>query len=128
VLSGAAGEFFAPGGQRDVDESFLVMMNAGDEDLAFHIPRLAAPMSWEALVDTSQPTGFAATPGPYAPDEIYCLNAKCFALFINRAPRNGMVATALETQAEAAPPVSETLDPNPAQSLDHAEDDNAPAV
>src|SRR5947208_4358825 len=43
VLSGAAGEFFTPGGQRDIDESFLVMMNAYYEDLDFHIPLLAAP-------------------------------------------------------------------------------------
>ena len=33
VLSGAAGEFFTPGGQRDIDESFLVMMNAYHEEL-----------------------------------------------------------------------------------------------
>ena len=28
VLGGAAGEFYTPGGQRDIDESFLVMLNA----------------------------------------------------------------------------------------------------
>ena len=38
VLSGAAGEFFTPGGQRDIDESFLVMMNAYYGDLDFCIP------------------------------------------------------------------------------------------
>ncbi len=57
VLSGAAGEFFTPGGQRDIDESFLVMMNAYYGDLDFRIPELAAPMSWEPLVDTSRTTG-----------------------------------------------------------------------
>ncbi len=60
VLSGAAGEFFTPGGQRDIDESFLVMMNAYYGDLDFRIPDLASPMSWEPLVDTSQPTGRVA--------------------------------------------------------------------
>jgi glycogen operon protein len=87
VLSGAAGEFFTPGGQRDIDESFLVMMNAYYEDLDFHIPSLTAPMSWEPLVDTSQPTGHVAGGTLCAPGEVYRLQAQSFALFINRAPR-----------------------------------------
>ena len=41
VLCGAAGEFYTPGGQRDIDESFLVMMNAYHGDLDFHFPRSA---------------------------------------------------------------------------------------
>jgi glycogen operon protein len=87
VLSGAAGEFFTPGGQRDIDESFLVMMNAYHEDIDFHIPLLAAPLSWEPLVDTSQPTGRLADGTLYASGEVYRLQAHSFALFINRAPR-----------------------------------------
>ena len=87
VLSGAAGEFFTPGGQRDIDESFLVMMNAYYQDLDFHIPSLAAPMSWEPLLDTSQPTGYVAGGTLYAPGEVYRLQAHSFALLINRAPR-----------------------------------------
>jgi glycogen operon protein len=87
VLSGAAGEFFTPGGQRDIDESFFVIMNAYHEDLDFHFPSLAAPMSWEPLVDTSQPTGLVAEGRRYAPGEIYRLQARSFALFIDRAPR-----------------------------------------
>jgi glycogen operon protein len=100
VLSGAAGEFFTPGGQRDIDESFLVMMNAYHEDLDFHIPLLAAPMSWEPLVDTSQPSGLVAEGRLYAPGEIYRLQAHSFALFINRAPRPELRArNALTTSA-----------------------------
>src|SRR5437763_1731119 len=48
VLSGAAGEFFTPGGQRDIDESFLILMNAYYGDLDFSIPKLAAPFEWRA--------------------------------------------------------------------------------
>ncbi|HZT88821.1 MAG TPA: glycogen debranching protein GlgX [Stellaceae bacterium] len=91
VLSGAAGEFYTPGGQRDIDESFLVMMNAGDDDLPFRIPNLATPMSWEALVDTSQSTGLPSAPAIYSPGDIFDLKAKSFVLCINRAPRNGGV-------------------------------------
>jgi isoamylase len=87
VLSGAAGEFFTPGGQRDIDESFFVIMNAYHEDLDFHFPSLAAPMSWEPLVDTSQPTGLVADGRRFASGEIYRLQARSFALFIDRAPR-----------------------------------------
>jgi isoamylase len=87
VLSGAAGEFYTPGGQRDIDESFLVMMNAYYENLDFRVPLLAAPMSWETLVDTAQPTGRVADGRLYAPGEVYRLRAQSFALFINRAPR-----------------------------------------
>ncbi len=90
VLSGAAGEFFTPGGQRDIDESFLVMMNAYYKDLDFHIPSLAAPMSWEPLLDTLQPTGRVTGGTLYAPGEVYRLQAHSFALFINRAPRQEM--------------------------------------
>jgi glycogen operon protein len=115
VLSGAAGEFFTPGGQRDIDESFLVMMNAYYEDLDFHIPILAASMSWEPLVDTSQPTGFAPDGRLFAPGEVYRLQAHSFALFINRAPRpeslrrkglalGGVPLDAIEPEEDDAPP------------------------
>ena len=41
VLGGAAGEFYTTGGQRDIDASFLVMMNAYHGDLDFLFPELA---------------------------------------------------------------------------------------
>jgi hypothetical protein len=44
-------------------------------------------MSWEQLVDTSQPTGLVANGRLYAPGEIYRLQARSFALFIDRSPR-----------------------------------------
>jgi len=91
VLGGAAGEFFTPGGQRDIDESFLVMMNAYYGDLDFHFPRLPTPLVWEALVDTAEPTGLARTGAGqggrlWMPGESYPLRGHSFALFVNRAP------------------------------------------
>jgi hypothetical protein len=44
-------------------------------------------MSWEALVDTAQPTGCVADGTLYALGDVYRLQAHSFALFINRAPR-----------------------------------------
>jgi isoamylase len=86
VLSGAAGEFFTPGGQRDIDESFLVMMNAYHGDLDFVLPHLAAPLSWQPLVDTAEPSGLVGDGRIYNPGEKYRLRGRSFALFINRAP------------------------------------------
>jgi glycogen operon protein len=87
VLSGAAGEFFTPGGQRDIDESFLVMMNAYYGDLDFVLPHLAAPLSWQPLVDTAEGGGLVNGGKIYHPGEKYRLRGRSFALFINREPR-----------------------------------------
>jgi len=86
VLGGAAGEFYTKGGQRDIDESFLVMLNAYYDDLPFHFPHLPTPLLWEALVDTAEPTGRAQGGRLWHAGESYRLRAHSFALFINRAP------------------------------------------
>jgi isoamylase len=86
VLGGAAGEFYTPGGQRDIDESFLVMLNAWHQDIEFRIPELPASMAWEQLVDTSTDSGFGTDGRLFSPGEVFPLKARSFALFINRAP------------------------------------------
>ena len=96
VLSGAAGEFYTAGGQRDIDESFLVMMNAYHSDLDFRVPQLAALMSWEPLVDTAEPTGLVGNGKLYMPGEVYPLRAHSFVLFINRSPRPEPLPAAAE--------------------------------
>jgi glycogen operon protein len=85
VLGGAAGEFFTPGGQRDIDASFLVMMNAYHGDLDFHFPHLPVQMAWEALVDTAEPSGLVTSGVLWQPGRAYRLQARSFALFIDRA-------------------------------------------
>ena len=109
VLGGAAGEFFTPGGQRDIDDSFLVMMNAYYGDLDFRIPQLATPMSWEPLVDTSRPSGRVEDRRTYAPGDVYHLQAHSFALFINRARRTE-IATAAPVVADE--PEAEIVEPS----------------
>ncbi len=134
VLSGAAGEFFTPGGQRDIDESFLVMMNAYYGDLDFHIPRLAAPMAWEALVDTARPTGRVEDGRTFALGDVYHLQAHSFALFINRARRAEAVEAGPvkdEVKAEAGEPVEERGGEHrgfyfSAAAADLGEDDESP--
>ena len=86
VLGGAAGEFYTPGGQRDIDASFLVMLNAWHEELPFRVPELPVTMAWEPLVDTSLPTGCGADGRTFFAGEVFPLKARSFALFINVAP------------------------------------------
>jgi isoamylase len=86
LLSGAAGDFLTLGGQRDIDESFLIMLNGGHRDLDFRIPELPIIMAWEQLVDTSSATGLATDARLLSPGEVFPLKARSFALFINRAP------------------------------------------
>ena len=87
VLCGAAGEFYTPGGQRDIDESFLVMMSAYYDDLAVPFPAICRSRSsgrrW------SIPPSRAGSPPDgrlWRAGESYRLRAHSFALFINRAP------------------------------------------
>jgi isoamylase len=99
VLGGAAGEFFTRGGQRDIDESFLVMMNAYYGDLDFRFPRLSIPLVWEALVDTAEPTSMATDGRLWMPGQSYRLRGHSFALFINRPPEPGPLPGTEETIA-----------------------------
>ena len=101
VLGGAAGAFYTPGGQRDIDESFLVMLNAWHQDLDFRIPELPVTMAWELLVDTSTETGIAVAGRLFSPGEVFPLKARSFALFINRAPEKPAPAPTGELHREA---------------------------
>jgi isoamylase len=115
VLCGAAGEFFTRGGQRDVDESFLVMTNAYYGDLDFHFPALSTPLLWEAVVDTAEPTGLAKDGRLWQPGEVYKLRGHSFALFINRAPEDAPITAAPEVVTEfdcAGPKVGDHAPPS----------------
>jgi glycogen operon protein len=92
VLGGAAGEFYTTGGERDIDASFLVMINAYHGDIDFRFPRLTASLAWRALVDTAEPSGLVTDPKRYVAGHSYRLRARSFALFIEGAgagDRNG---------------------------------------
>jgi glycogen operon protein len=116
VLGGAAGEFYTPGGQRDIDESFLVMLNAWHEDLDFRIPHLPVTMAWELLVDTSRPSGLGQDGRLFSAGELFSLKARSFALFINRAPEKRSPAPSGLIRADEPPPVAPdvALTPQPA--------------
>jgi isoamylase len=66
---------------RELDKSFLVMMNAGEEALLFRFPRFAAPFFWRTLVDTALSSGLLPGGSLYRPGETYRLEACSLALF-----------------------------------------------
>ena len=110
-------------------------MNAYYGDLDFRFPQLATPMAWEALVDTSRPTGRVENGGTYAPGEFYRMRAHSFALFINRAPRREPAVTKPEAAREPKPEIAALLPelgdarPRPRLVADGSEledDDEAP--
>jgi isoamylase len=102
VLGGAAGEFYTTGGQRDIDASFLVMISAYHEDLDFRFPRLNTSWAWQALVDTAEPSGLVNDGKLYVAGHAYKLQARSFALFINRAPTDGRTSNGRPASAGAA--------------------------
>jgi isoamylase len=85
LLNGRAGEYFrGPTGQRDVDTSFLVLLNAHYEDIEFHAPETSVPMLWEAVIDTAEETGLAVPGVTIGPDRPLILRARSLALFRDR--------------------------------------------
>ena len=103
VLGGAAGEFYTAGGQRNVDASFLIMLNAYHGDIDFRIPPLPAAMEWVPLLDTSLPTGIAEIGRRFFPDEVFSLKGRSFVLFVNRAPEKPAPAPSGVIEAEEPP-------------------------
>src|SRR6185437_4904823 len=47
------GEFFTQGGQRDIDDSFIVLLNAYHEEVPFRLPELPIDGCWRVLMDTA---------------------------------------------------------------------------
>jgi len=124
VLGGAAGEFYTLGGQRDIDASFLVMLNAWQQELPFRIPELPVTMEWEPLVDTSLPTGCGADGRTFSVGEVFPLKARSFALFINVAPEKPAPAPTGLIRPEEPPAalpvelVRPPVEPEPAEDED----------
>jgi isoamylase len=85
VLNGQAGEYYRGAtGQRDVDISFLVLLNAHHEDILFHPPPTPESIRWEALIDTVTETGLAAPDTAITADRPFKLAARSLALFSDR--------------------------------------------
>ncbi|MDB5970696.1 MAG: glycogen debranching protein [Hydrocarboniphaga sp.] len=124
VLGGAAGEYYTPGGQRDIDDSFMVLMNAHHEEIEFCMPDMKTEMRWELLIDTALESGFSEEGRFFSRGQCYRIQGRSMALLINRAEPAGF---ARMTQAEAVGPPTIAEEPANDESID-AEPDAEPLV
>jgi isoamylase len=107
VLGGAAGEYYTPGGQRDIDQSFLVIMNAYHEDIEFHLPKLRVSHRWECLIDTSTETGLAEPGLLRSQGHVFSLKGRSFALFIDRGTDEPAALAAVTAADETVAAIAE---------------------
>ena len=121
VLGGGAGEFFTPGGQRDIDDSFLVMLNAYHDDIDFNMPKLPIDGRWRPLVDTSLERGLVEGDRRYAEGDMFPLKGRSVTLFIHEQtvpqPQSPTGLRPTESPSEA-PPIASSTAPVP-DSGDH---------
>jgi isoamylase len=69
-------------GRPQVDDDFLLLFNAGEDEVAFHIPTSPEDIRWEALMDTSYSAGLKA--GRFLkPDDVYALKPRSMAMLVN---------------------------------------------
>ena len=88
LLNGRAGAYFRGAtGHRDVDMSFLVLINAHHEDIDFEAPETPRPMRWEALVDTALEAGLTEPGIEIEAGRPFPLKARSLVLFIHREVR-----------------------------------------
>ncbi|MBI4183529.1 MAG: glycogen debranching protein GlgX [Proteobacteria bacterium] len=86
ALSGEAGEYhLTPHGEPEPDDTFLAILNAGHEPLAFELPALERNREWERLLDTASEDGLGG--GAVHPvGESVQVEARSFLLFVQRRP------------------------------------------
>ncbi|MCI0693086.1 glycogen debranching protein GlgX [candidate division KSB1 bacterium] len=80
-LSGEAIEEVDERGNRIVDDTLLILLNAHHEPLPFVLPAFQLNMRWELLLDTREPTGRWAHRLMKGGDRPYGLEARSLALF-----------------------------------------------
>jgi glycogen operon protein len=84
VLSGEAHDYHLTDvGIPEVDDAFLIIMNAASDPIDFILPAFKNCRQWELLIDTSAPGGFC--PGCYEPPgKQYSVAQHSFLLFVRQ--------------------------------------------
>jgi glycogen operon protein len=54
-LGGDTGDYFSPAGQSEGDDRFVVLLNAHDHDVPFHLPPASFGKRWRVVLDTARP-------------------------------------------------------------------------
>jgi glycogen operon protein len=79
------GEYDAQG-RPEVDDDFLLLFNAHEEEVAFQIPHLPEEARWEVLMDTAYSAGLKPD-GFFKPGTVYTLRPRSMTVFVNARPR-----------------------------------------
>jgi isoamylase len=79
------GEYDAQG-RPEVDDDFLLLFNAHEEEVDFQIPHLPEEARWEVLMDTAYSAGLKPD-GFFKPDAVYTLRPRSMTVFVNSRPR-----------------------------------------
>ncbi len=128
VLGGGVGEFFTQGGQRDIDDSFIAMLNGYHEEVPFRLPELPIDGRWRVLVDTSLEAGVVENGPCYVTGDVFPLQARSTVLFVHeraeaQAPSPNDIIRSVEPPPEP-PPIADS--PPPLDS-DEAPAETSPA-
>jgi glycogen operon protein len=84
LLGGETGDrFVSLSGYPEYDDTFLILMNANDEDMHFILPTAGSCSAWELVFDTTRPVAPQAGTR-VAPGEPYVMRGRTVALLVGR--------------------------------------------
>ena len=105
VLSGDAGElYYSTGGRQELDDGFIVLMNAFHEAMSFVLPSEDLGRSWEVLIDTASDDAIG---NRHDAASAYPLEARSLVVLIRRGLPKGMEKEEEPAEAAAAAPAAE---------------------
>jgi glycogen operon protein len=88
-LSGEAGQMhLTKAGEQEVDETFLLLFNAGSPDIRFRLPDSIAEAAWAPVLNTAARHPLAAR-GELKPGQSIMVKAQSFVLLVSRSPEAG---------------------------------------
>ncbi|MEK0085681.1 glycogen debranching protein GlgX [Benzoatithermus flavus] len=114
LLGGEAGElFYSIGGRQELDDGFIVLMNAFHEPISFTLPGPEFGKAWEVLIETAR--GAEAEGTRYDAGEDYPLEGRSLVVLIRR-DRSLKAVRAEPTPTEPALALAATAPPLPGET------------
>jgi len=85
VLSGEAGQYHLTAtGEPEIDDTFLVILNAHHEKVNYRMPRFESTAAWDLVFDTAIADGLDAGGRQYHPGDMYAVTPRSFVLLVRR--------------------------------------------
>ena len=95
LLSGEAGLMhLTERGEQETDDTFLLVMNASDEEITQRLPFVRAEACWQILIDTAADGGVPAR-GLAEPGHVLSVGARSLQLLVSCAPEAQTAAAAI---------------------------------